>query len=534
MMNYPLTTSSILSYVESEYGERELISYCDNDVVYKSNYAEFALRVKQLANSLMSKGITAGDRVATLAWNTHRHMELYYAISGIGAICHTINPRYSSEQINYIVEHAEDTALYFDRDFATIAESLYEASNNIKHFTCLSNEVLQTSIEGLENYEEALSIHPSEFQWPELDENTGAALCYTSGTTGNPKGVLYTHRSICLHSIISSHQENLDVCSQDVICPIVPMFHVNAWGVPYSAPMFGASMVFAGSNMQPEPLYKILNSEKVTYIAGVPTIVTALLTYMENTQSKPQSLRKLLVGGAAPNAALIEKFELDYGVNVLHGWGMTETSPLATISTPKPHIRKSLSLPEQLALKSKQGRKPYGVELKLVNDQGETLPHDGKAFGELLVKGAWVSERYYGSESSACDSEGWFETGDIATIDPNGYMQIVDRSKDVIKSGGEWISSVELENHASSMPTIAQAAVIGIPHPKWNERPLMLLVSAADTAVSKNDVREYLLEKIPAWWMPDDIIFVDSLPIGATGKIQKKELREQYQNGLNN
>lgn len=534
MMNFPLTTSSILKHVASEYAKRELVSYCEQGSVFRYNYAEFAQRVKQLANSLQSKGVKAGDRIATLAWNTHRHMELYYAITGIGAICHTINPRYSVDQIRYIVDHAGDKALYFDGDFLATAEMLAQADLGIEYFVCLSNDKTPNESLAFDVYDEELSKQSNGFEWPELDENSDAGLCYTSGTTGNPKGVLYTHRSICLHSIISSHNENLDITSQDAVCPIVPMFHVNAWGLPYSVPMFGASMVFAGANMQPEKLYKIVNDEKVTYIAGVPTILSALLSYMESNKLKPQALTKLLVGGAAPNSALIEKFELNFGVNVLHGWGMTETSPVATLCKLKPHLLENLSIAEQLQIKSKQGRKLYGVELKLVTPEGEPVPNDGESFGDLLVKGAWVSERYYGSDVSSSDQDGWFATGDIATMDADGYIQIVDRSKDVIKSGGEWISSVELENIAATMPNIQQAAVIGTFHPKWDERPLMLLVPAPDAQISKDDVKAFLQDKIPSWWMPDDFVFVDSLPIGATGKIQKKDLREEYKNFLVN
>ncbi|TBR45025.1 fatty-acid--CoA ligase [Marinomonas agarivorans] len=532
MMNFPLTTVSILKHVETEYGNRELVSYCEQDSVFRYNYVEFSQRVRQLANSLISKGIKKGDRVATLAWNTHRHMELYYAISGIGAICHTINPRYSMDQIRYIVKHAGDKALYFDGDFLAIAAMLHSANLGVEHFTCLANDKASTEEFTFMVYDEELQSQTTDFVWPELDENTNAGLCYTSGTTGNPKGVLYTHRSICLHSLVSSHSENLDIESQDVVCPIVPMFHVNAWGLPYSVPLFGASMVFAGANMQPEKLYKILDDEAVTYIAGVPTILSALLGHMESKQMKPKALHKLLVGGAAPNSTFIEKFEQNFSIDVLHGWGMTETSPVATLCKLKPHLKEELTIGEQLALKNKQGRKLYGVELKLVNTDGSLVPHDGKSYGDLLVRGAWVSERYYGSETSSSNQDGWFATGDIATIDENNYLQIVDRSKDVIKSGGEWISSVELENIAATMPEVQQAAVIGAFHPKWDERPLMLLVTSPDVQVSKEEVKQFLQDKIPSWWMPDDFVFVKSLPIGATGKIQKRDLRDKYQNAL--
>lgn len=532
MMNFPLTTSSILEYVENEYGDRELVSYnCDG--VYRGTYGDMAKRVRKLANSLTKKGIRAGDRVATLAWNSHRHMELYYAISSLGAICHTINPRYSAEQITYIVEHAEDKALYFDKDFLPLADLINRTGLGVEHFTCLVDDV--TGIDAdftINSYEAEISVESDEFIWPEIDENSGAALCYTSGTTGNPKGVMYTHRSISLHSLISAHNENLNIVSSDAICPIVPMFHVNAWGLPYTAPMFGASLIFAGSNTQPEKLFNILCEEKVTYIAGVPTILSALSRYMKESNSKAPQLKKMLVGGAAPGDALIKEYEVDLGINVLHGWGMTETSPVATLCTLKPKLQQQLSQDEQLALKSKQGRRPFGIQLKLVGPQGEKLPHDGEAFGDLMVKGAWVTEQYYGADSKATDADGWFATGDIATIDPEGYMQIVDRSKDVIKSGGEWISSVELENKAAAMPEVVQAAVIGVAHEKWDERPLLLIVPGSDCEISKESVKAFLKNEIPSWWMPDDVLFVDSLPIGATGKIQKKDLREQYQNHL--
>jgi fatty-acyl-CoA synthase len=530
MMNFALTTTSILDYAKQEYPEVKLVSKIDRDQTHTTQIADFALRVNQLANALIASGIKAGDRVATLAWNNHRHLELYYAISGIGAICHTINPRYSPTQIQYIVNHAQDKALYFDSSFTAIAKQLKSQNESIENYVCLSGKHApqQDNDFVFEDYETVLAKFNSQFVWPELDENSGSALCYTSGTTGDPKGVLYTHRSTCLHSIMSNHRGFLDIDSSDVICPIVPMFHVNAWGLPYTALMSGASLVLPGANMQADALFTLLDEESVTFIAGVPTILTALYSHMKKLGRKPKALKRMLVGGAAASQSLIDAFEKEFDICVYHGWGMTETSPMATLCTPKPVIKNTLSSEQQLQLKTKQGRRPYGVELKLVNAQGQTLPHDGKAFGDLLVKGAWVSDRYYGQDKPATDKGGWFDTGDIATIDENGYMQIVDRNKDVIKSGGEWISSVELENTVLACEGVSQAAVIGLPHEKWTERPLMLLVKEPGSQVNESSVKVFLSENIPTWWMPDAILFVNELPIGATGKVQKKELREQY------
>ncbi len=530
MMNFALTTTSILNYAKQEYPGVKLVSKLDGDITHTTQVADFALRVNQLANALITSGIKAGDRVATLAWNSHRHMELYYAISGIGAICHTINPRYSPEQIEYIVKHAQDKALYFDASFAQLAELIYQQDCGVENFVCLSAAHVASNnfTVNFDDYETQIQPQSTEFNWPDLDENTGSALCYTSGTTGDPKGVLYTHRSTCLHSIMSNHRGFLDIDSSDVICPIVPMFHVNAWGLPYTALMSGASLVYPGANMQAAALFKLLDEESVTFIAGVPTILTALYNHMKKEGRKPRSLKRMLVGGAAASQSLIEAFEKEFDICVYHGWGMTETSPMATLCTPKPIIEQTLNSDEKLLLKTKQGRRPYGVELKLVNKQGQLVPYDGESFGDLLVKGAWVSDRYYGQDESATDKDGWFDTGDIATIDNNGYMQIVDRNKDVIKSGGEWISSVELENTVLACPGISQAAVIGLPHEKWTERPLMLLIKNGEVEINAEEVTVFLSKNIPAWWMPDKILFVDDLPIGATGKIQKKELREKY------
>lgn len=528
MMNFPLTTTSILHYAEAEFAPVTIVSQLE-DQVLEYTYAEFAGRVRQLANYLQSIGVEPGDRVATLAWNTHRHLELYYAISCMGAVCHTINPRYSPAQIEYIVRHAQDKALFFDSSFAPIATRLHGKDVGIEEYICLSAEHIAPGWENMafDDYEQCILVQPNHYDWPELEENSGAALCYTSGTTGNPKGVLYTHRSTCLHSLVGSLRDMLNIGCQDSILPIVPMFHVNAWGLPYTALLNGATLVLPGANMQGPALFDLMDKYKVTFTAGVPTILTALLSHMHSVGRKPQALERTLVGGSAASASLVEQFESDFGVSLLHGWGMTETSPLATLCTVKPFLRDTLDVAQTLALKTKQGRRPYGIELKLVDSDNKTLEQDGRAFGDLLVRGAWVTDQYYRADQSATDEYGWFDSGDIATIDKNGYMQIVDRNKDVIKSGGEWISSVELENTILSFPGVVQAAVIGLPHPKWNERPLMLVVTERQD-IEKQALKDFLASKIPSWWMPDEIVFVDALPIGATGKIQKRDLREKY------
>jgi len=531
MMHYPITTNTILQHSTSEYSDVEIVSAQNNSdpLIYK--YDSFASRVCQLANYLTSIGVCAGDRVATLAWNTHQHLELYYAISGIGAICHTINPRYSLEQISYIVDHAQDTALFFDLSFVDIAEHLLEKKCCIKHYVRLQpcEDNLPGNKDRFVDYESMLTGHDLQFEWPNLDEESEAALCYTSGTTGDPKGVAYSHRSIFLHATFASQRDALDISSVDTVCPIVPMFHVNAWGIPYIAPMAGATLVLPGSNLKAAALFELFETYKVTVTAGVPTILNALLSYMHEIGRKPASLHTIIIGGAAASTSMINDFEQNFGLRVLHGWGMTETSPLATISTPKPIVTATMSIEEQRAYKVKQGRKLFGVEIKLLDAQGNAVAHDGKSFGNLMIKGAWVVDHYYKDKHSALDKDGWFDTGDISTIDQNGYMQIVDRSKDVIKSGGEWISSVTLENAALQHPSIAQASVIGIADPKWLERPLMILVSKSDVETpSQKEIQNFLSEKVPKWWIPEKVIFVDSLPIGATGKVQKNELRAKF------
>lgn len=526
MMNYPITTNTIIQHCELESPAQRVISATTENEFVEFTYAELAERIRQLANALTRLGIKPGDRVATLAWNSHQHLELYYAVSGIGAICHTINPRYSTEQIIYIVEHAQDTALFYDDSFSSIVESIKAKTTCIHDWIAFSTK--KDGNDSISDYEQLLAKEQTDYDWPHLDENSHAALCYTSGTTGNPKGVLYTHRSTFLHATFASQRDALDISSRDIVCPIVPMFHVNAWGIPYIAPLTGAGLVLPGPDLSASALFNLFSTNKVTMTAGVPTILGALITEMQRLNKKPDALETVVIGGAAAPPAMIRALEEDFGIRVLHGWGMTETSPLATINTPKPELAKSLNQQQMMVHKEKQGRKLFGVELKLVDDSGKQLPNDGVTSGRLLIKGAWVVDAYYKSEQPATDAEGWFDTGDISTIDEFGYMQIVDRSKDVIKSGGEWISSVQLENIAAQHENVAQAAVIGLPHDKWLERPLLVVVPTSDDVRDSAPIIEYLTDKIPRWWMPDAVVFVEQLPIGATGKIQKNKLRERF------
>ena len=532
MMNTPLIVSSILRHAETVYAKNEIVSRPPEGGILRYTYADAASRSRKLANALIKLGVGHQDRVATLAWNTHRHYELYYAISGSGAIIHTVNPRLFPEQIVYIVNHAENEVLFFDITFAPLVEKIAPELKTVKYFVAMApREAMPQSSLPLLCYEELLAAESDSFDWPVLHEGLAAALCYTSGTTGNPKGVLYSHRSTVLHAYSSMSADALGVSSQGAVLPVVPMFHVNSWGIPYSATMAGAKLVLPGAALDGASVFELLDKEKVTLTLGVPTVWLGLLHYCEKENKKLVHLEKAVIGGSAAPEAMIRQFQEKHDVFVIHAWGMTEMSPLGTVNSMSAHMA-SLPLEERYKLQAKQGRPVYGAELKIVGPEGKELPRDGKAFGRLLVRGPWIASGYYKEDDRSSWYDGWFDTGDVATIDETGTMAIVDRSKDVIKSGGEWISSVELENLAVGHPAGAECAVIGVPHPKWDERPLLLVVKKEGQEVSRQDMLAFLEGKIAKWWMPDEVLFVKSLPHTATGKLLKRQLRDDYHDVL--
>jgi fatty-acyl-CoA synthase len=486
-------------------------------------------RSLRVAKALEKEGIRFGDRVGTMGWNTDRHVEAWYGIMGIGAICHTLNPRLFAEQLLYIINHAEDRLIFVDLTFVPILQALAAKLPTVEKYIVLTDaaHMPATSLPGAVAYEEWLADVDDDFAWKSFDENTAAALCYTSGTTGNPKGVLYSHRSNVLHGLMINQPDVMGLRSEDSILPVVPMFHANAWAIIFASPAAGLKMVLPGAGMDGASIYELLDTEKVTASSAVPTVWMGLLQYLEATGKKLPYLKRVTIGGAACPPMMIRKFELDYGVEVIHGWGMTEMSPVGTTGTMK-HATMQMDQESRLKLKEKQGRTPFLVEMKIVDADRNDLPRDGKSFGHLLVRGPAVAKAYYRVEGGVLDADGWFDTGDIATIDELGYMQITDRDKDVIKSGGEWISSIEVENVAVGCPGVAEAAVIGLPHPKWSERPLLVIVRKPDSEVSKDEILSFLDGKIAKWWMPDDVVFVDAIPHTAIGKISKLELRKQF------
>jgi fatty-acyl-CoA synthase len=531
MMDTPLLISSIAQHAERFHGDREIVSVTTDNPRHRYTFREAIGRAKQLANALGRLGVRQGDRVASLAWNDYRHLEIYYGVSGSGFVCHTINPRLFPEQIVFIINHAEDRFICVDAMFVPLLEAVADKIPNVEGFIVMTDEahMPKTSLSNVMCYETLLAAESPEFDWPELDERSASALCYTSGTTGNPKGVLYSHRSTLLHAYATLAVDVAGVTSRDVAMPVVPFFHVNAWGVPYSALMAGAKLVLPGPKMgDGEALYELIDSEDVTKAFGVPTVWLALLQYTEKTGKRLEKLEQSLVGGAAVPRAMIEVFRDKHGVELRQGWGMTETSPIGTVNTIKAGLE-GMSKDEQLDLATKAGRGIFGCELRIVDDNGDELPWDGKAFGALQVRGPWVCSDYFklaGGGGSHTD-DGWFDTGDVATIDPQGYLAITDRTKDVIKSGGEWISSIELENAAMGHPAVAEAAVIGVAHPKWTERPLLVVVKAEGEEISKDEMLKYFEGKVANWWVPNDVVFVEELPHTATGKISKIELRKQ-------
>ncbi|MBA6414247.1 long-chain-fatty-acid--CoA ligase [Parahaliea sp. F7430] len=531
MMNSALTVTSILRHAERVNGSTEIVSVTRDNPRHRYTYAESFARARQLANALASWELERGDRIATLAWNDYRHFETYYASACSGYVCHTINPRLFPEQLVYIINHAEDRYVFLDPDFMPLAEAIADQCPTVKAWVVLSSEshMPETSLANVLCYETLLQQFDSDFEWPELDEEEPCALCYTSGTTGNPKGVLYSHRSTLLHAYGAMMPDGISFSGHDVVLPIVPMFHVNAWGIPYSAPMAGAKIVFPGNKMgDGEVLAALINEEKVTKSAGVPTVWLALLAHLKSSGERIDSLKRIIVGGAACPLSVMEDLD-HYGVESRVGWGMTETSPLGTVNA-SAEFRDSYSEEEFAKLRLKAGRPVFGVEVKIVDDADQELPWDGVTYGSLLVRGPWVCSGYFRMDKSdAHRADGWFETGDVATIDANGYVAITDRTKDVIKSGGEWISSIEVENIATDHPKVAEAAVIGQPHPKWSERPLLVVVRSSEGQdLTVEEMLAWFDGKIAKWWKPDAVEFVDELPHGATGKIQKMSLREQF------
>ncbi|MFY8206719.1 MAG: long-chain-fatty-acid--CoA ligase [Arenimonas sp.] len=529
MMDRPLLVSGIIEHAAGQFGDVEIVSRETHGPLFRYTYAQCAARSRKLANALKAMGLGPGSAVGSIAWNNHRHMEAYYAVSGSGMVMHTCNPRLAPDQLIYIINHAEDAVMLFDATFAPLVKGIAAHCPQVKAWICLSDAANMPALEGvpgLQCYEDLIAPHPEHFDWPDFDERTGAALCYTSGTTGHPKGALYSHRAIVLNALSGCMPGVIGISALDTVLPVVPMFHINAWCIPYATPMVGARLVLPGPRLDGASLYELMETERVTVSAGVPTIWMALMQHVEQNKLQFSTMRRTAVGGSAMPQALIAKFRDVYAVEVRHGWGMTETTAAATMGFIAP---KDQNLPreQQHALLSKQGKSLFGIDLKVVDENGATLPRDGVSQGELMVRGQWVMSRYYKSEQSAL-VDGWFPTGDIATIDASGRMQIRDRSKDVIKSGGEWISSIDLENTALQHPGVAMAAVIGVRHPKWEERPLLLIVRKPDVAVSREDLLAFLAERVAKWWVPDEVLFVDTLPVGGTGKVQKNELRKLY------
>ena len=535
MMDAPLLITEIMRFAERNFPDGEVVSVTFDNPRHRSNYSEVFRRARKLANALEAAGVRPGDRVATLAWNDHRHLELYYAVSCMGAVLHTINPRLFPEQLEYIVNHAEDRLIFIDPTLLPLLGPLQGKIPTVEKVIVLTGAgSMPEAVKGkLPDYESFIGPHPEEYAWPELDERTASSLCYTSGTTGHPKGVLYSHRSNVLHAYGGCMADSMGLTGRDSVLAVVPMFHANSWGLAYNAPMTGAKIVFPGPKMgDPAVLTQLMNEEKVTLAAGVPTIWTLLLNHLRQTGTKLETLNRTVIGGSAVPLSMIEAFHREHGVTVVQGWGMTETSPLGTVSTLRPGME-SLPLEEQFRMRQLAGHGIFGIAMKIVDEDGKELPWDGKASGELKVRGPWVCSGYFRQDSSAShDADGWFATGDVSVIHPNGFMQITDRAKDVIKSGGEWISSVDLENCACGHPDVLMAAAIGVRHPKWEERPLLLVVPKQGCSPARDSVLAHLAEHFAKWQLPDDVVLVDALPMTATGKISKKDLRAKFRDHL--
>jgi acyl-CoA synthetase (AMP-forming)/AMP-acid ligase II len=531
MMDRPLLISSLIRHAAQYHGGAELVSRTIEGGTHRYTYRDAERRGKQLAQALQRLGVALGDRIGTVAWNGYRHYELYFGVAGIGAVCHTINPRLFVEQIRYIVNHAEDRVLFVDLTFVPLIEELAGDFHAVRHYVIMTDRTHMpvTSLPNVLCYEDLLAAETADFEWPEFDHKTASSLCYTSGTTGNPKGVLYSHYSTVLHSFTACMADTIGYSARDVVCPVAPMFHANAWGSPYAVTMVGAKLVLPGRHVDGASLHTLFEEEAITIAIGVPTVWLGLLNHITEAGKRFTTLKRTLIGGSAVPLSMMKAFE-GLGIEALQGWGMTEMSPLGTICTLTPEVA-ALPPEQQDAFRIKQGHGIYGVDLKLVDAEGKVQPHDGQSSGELLVRGPWITSGYFNDEranAAAFDDEGWFRTGDVATIDALGYMQIVDRSKDVIKSGGEWISSIDVENAAMGHPDVAEAAVIGVPHPKWDERPLLVVVPRAGRQPTARDLIAFLADKIAKWQLPDDVVLVGELPHTATGKVLKIKLREMF------
>jgi fatty-acyl-CoA synthase len=530
MQDWPLLVHKIMDHAALYHRDREVVTRSIEGPIARTTYGEIARRSRRCAKALDKLGIRPGDRVGTLAWNTARHIETWYGITGAGGVYHTLNPRLFAEQLIYIINHAEDRALFFDTTFTELVVQIAPKLKSVKQYIalCDHDHLPKVKLKHLTAYEDFIGAVGDDYQWKDFDENTACGLCYTSGTTGNPKGVLYSHRSNVIHALMAAQADAQGIRNIDSVLPIVPMFHANAWALAFVGPMLGCKLVMPGPKLDGPSICELLETEKVTMSAAVPTVWLALLQHLEATGKTLPHLKRVLIGGSACPRAIIETFEKKYGVEVIHAWGMTEMSPLGTLGTLTWH-NNELPYDQQLDIKLKQGHPVFGVEMKIVDDRNKELPRDGKAFGRLKVRGPAIAKGYFrGEGKDAFDKEGWFDTGDIATLDPDGYMTITDRAKDVIKSGGEWISSIEIENIAVGHPAVAEAAVIGVAHPKWDERPLLIIVLKPGQTATREEILQYLEGKIAKWWMPDDVIFVDDIPHTATGKIQKITLRERY------
>ncbi len=530
MMDMPLLISDLIRHADRNHGDTEIVSKTVEGHIHRYTYREAHARARRLAKVLQGLSVKPSDRVGTLAWNGYRHYELYYAVSGIGGVINTINPRLFPEQITYISNHAENRALFFDLTFLPLVEKLAPQLKTVKHYVLMTGREHMPKTSPIPNllcYEDLMAQQDERYEWPTFDERTAAALCYTSGTTGNPKGVLYGHRSTVLHAYGGALPDALNLSARDAVLPVVPMFHANAWSLPYACTLVGAKLVFPGPHLDGKSVYELIEQEKVTLSAGVPTVWLMLLQHLAANKLKFSTLKRTVIGGSACPPAMIRSFQDDYDVQVFHAWGMTEMSPLGTVGSLKAK-QAALGKEARYAVQAKQGRGIFGVEMKIVDEEGRELPWDGKRFGNLLVKGPWIASGYFKGEGGEPLVEGWFPTGDVGTIDAEGYLQITDRSKDVIKSGGEWISSIDLENIAVAHPAIQEAAVIGIAHPKWDERPIVVAVKKAGQEVSKMELLKFYEGKIAKWSMPEDVVFVAELPHTATGKLSKLTLRQQF------